>query len=237
MQAYPKTIDLSVVVLAYKNGPILKSWVGGLHQDLSSLNATWEIILVCNVYEREIDEAQEVARGLVRDLPHVKIVARTKGGGYGWDVKSGLDTAQGEVLAYIDGDGQIPSDSVSTAYRQMTTEGWDLVKARRTRREDGIIRGLLSKIFNLSFRVIFRVSDTDINAKPKLFRRKAYQAMHLQSDDWFIDAEIMMKAKQMKLKIGEIPIEFHSLEGRNSLVGFKTILEFCKNFWRYRWKS
>lgn len=237
MSPEPSPIELSVVVLAYRNGPVLKSWVTGLHQSLSALKDAWEIILVTNVRAGETDEAQAVARDLERTLSHVRAVARIKAGGYGWDVKSGLAVAGGKIVAYIDGDGQVPSDSILTAYRKLISEGLDLVKARRIRRADGRLRELLSVLFNFAFRIFFGIIDGDVNAKPKLLRREALRAMELRSDDWFIDAEIMIRAKQQQLKIGEVPISFHALRGRRSLVGMKTVWEFMKNFWIYRFKN
>lgn len=224
---------LSVVILAYRNGPVLDAWVSDLHSRLGTLTESWEILLVVNQWPGEQDPARDVAHSLEKKFPKVRTVTLPKAGGYGWDVKTGLEAARGEILAYVDGDGQIPAESVPAAFRKLTSEGLDLVKAHRIHREDGTFRSALSKIFNFGFRIFFGVQDPDINAKPKIFRRKFYESIVLRSDDWFIDAEIMIWAKQLKLKIGELPIAFHALMGRRSLVGFKTIFEFCKNFWIY----
>jgi glycosyltransferase involved in cell wall biosynthesis len=236
MAAELQKIDLSVVVLAYKNGPILESWIGQLHRSLSTLTASWEIILVTNVYPGEIDEAQNVAKKLEKNLPHVRRVALTKAGGYGWDVKSGLAVAHGKTLAYVDGDGQISPETVVTGYGKMVAEGWDLVKASRIRRADGIYRRVISQLFNRFFRLFFQISFGDLNAKPKIFSREGFAALKPSADDWFIDAEIMIKAEKLQLKIGEFPIQFYALSGRNSLVGLKTIYEFMKNFRKYFFK-
>jgi glycosyltransferase involved in cell wall biosynthesis len=227
----------SIVVTAYRNGPVLESWVSQLHQSLSTLEDPWEILLVANQWESEADPARDIAFSLEKKLPHVRTIALTKAGGYGWDVKTGLAAAQGQILGYIDGDGQISPESPLAAFRKITSENLDLVKARRVRREDGMYRRVLSKIFNLSFRFLFGIEDPDVNAKPKIFRKEIYEAMALRSDDWFLDAEIMIQAKQLNLKTGDFPISFHALSGRHSLVGFKTILEFCKNFWFYHFQK
>jgi len=76
----------------------------------------------------------------------------------------------------------------------------------------------------------------DINSKPKIFTREAYSQMKLQSTDWFIDAEIMIQARALKLKIEKIPVIFSANESRKSFVRFEAIAEFIYNLIKYRIK-
>ena len=64
--------------------------------------------------------------------------------------------------------------------------------------------------------------------------REVYNRMHLNSDGWFIDAEIMIQAGKMNLKIGEIPTIFHGINYRPSFIKFKSVLEFFVNLIWYR---
>ena len=50
--------------------------------------------------------------------------------------------------------------------------------------------------------------------------------MDLKSNGWFIDAEIMIQAKKMNLKIGEIPTVFHRMKFRPSFIKFRSVWEF-----------
>ncbi len=76
----------------------------------------------------------------------------------------------------------------------------------------------------------------DINSKPKIITRDAYSKMNLKSTDWFIDAEIMIQARALKLKIEKIPVIFSANESRKSFVRFGAIAEFIFNLIRYRIK-
>ena len=64
--------------------------------------------------------------------------------------------------------------------------------------------------------------------------REVYEKMNLESDGWFIDAEIMIQARRMKLKIGEVDTVFHNIDSRPSFVKPLSILEFMGNLLRYR---
>src|SRR5436309_3347304 len=58
--------------------------------------------------------------------------------------------------------------------------------------------------------------------------------LNLESDDWCADAEIMIRAKQAGLSIGEIPVHFALNETRSSFVKPRAIFEFAANLIRYR---
>jgi hypothetical protein len=74
----------------------------------------------------------------------------------------------------------------------------------------------------------------DINGKPKGLTRSAYERLELRSDDWFIDAEIVLEARRLGLTIGELPVVFRANPERASFVKPSAILEFLRNMLRYR---
>lgn len=153
----------------------------------------------------------------------------------GWDMRSGLDAASGERLIVIDGDAQNPVSDVLRAYQAMCETGADVVKGRRVLRHDGPYRRLVSITYNVLFRFVFSTKGIwDINGKPKGLTRAAHKRLDLQSDDWFIDAEIVLKARALGLTIRELPVEFFQNEERASLVRPSAIWEFARNMLRAR---
>jgi hypothetical protein len=67
--------------------------------------------------------------------------------------------------------------------------------------------------------------------------REAYEKMVLRSDDWFIDAELILNCINLNFRIYEIPVEFHSLGARKSFVKPGTILEFLRHMIDHWWRS
>src|SRR5262249_23608326 len=111
----------------------------------------------------------------------------------------------------------------------------DLAKTYRRQRGDGLKRKLYSFVLNGLFDLLFPgLSVRDINAKPKIFTRAAYERMSLQSTDWFIDAEMLIQARRLGLRVGEIETEFLGLTGRRSFVRVTAVFEFLRNLVRYR---
>ena len=153
----------------------------------------------------------------------------------GWDMRCGLEMARGELIGIIDGDGQMSVSDVPPLYEMISLGHSDLVKTFRITRGDSLARRFISNVYNKLFHLLFPgLAARDMNPKPKILTRAAYRRMSLESDDWFIDAEIMIQARRLGLRIGELPTGFLGLTGRRSFVGLSAIIEFLRNMVRYR---
>ena len=190
-----------------------------------------------NYIEGRDDETPEVVGELARRWPNVAAIVRPKEGMMGWDMRMGLNAARGEYIGVIDGDGQFPVEAVIACLLKAEMENLDLTKTYRVRRDDGLYRRLISYVYNGLFKLLFGLQIHDVNSKPKIIRRDKYELLDLKSDDWFADAEIMIRAREAGLKIGEIPVHFALNENRASFVRPKAIIEFISNLIRYRFGS
>ena len=113
-----------------------------------------------------------------------------------------------------------------------------MVKTFRGKRNDGLYRKFVSKVYNFLFTLLFPgVPSNDINSKPKMLTRQALDSMLLTSDDWFIDAEIMINIRRRKMNFSEFPVEFREITGRSSFVKFPAIFEFLRNLLIFRIKE
>jgi glycosyltransferase involved in cell wall biosynthesis len=227
-------LDFSLVVLCYRSGRSIIPFVEKLCQTLSYCNFTWELVLVGNYVEGSDDETPEVVRAIARERPNIRTVVRPKDGMMGWDMRMGLNAACGEYIGIIDGDGQFPPEYVVACLLKAKLENLDLTKTYRVRRDDGLYRRLISSTYNTLFKLLFGMRIQDVNSKPKIIRRSKYALLRLESNDWFADAEIMIRAQEAGLTIGEIPVHFLVNAGRASFVKPAAILEFMSNLFAYR---
>lgn len=112
----------------------------------------------------------------------------------------------------------------------MRDTGADVMKGLRIARYDSLYRRFTSVGYNFLFRFLFRTRGLwDINGKPKGMTRAAYESMTLKSDDWFIDAEIILEAKRLGLRVAEMPVVFRRNEQRESFVKPGATIEFLRN--------
>lgn len=230
--------ELSVVILCYRSEKRVLDFAKKAKEITASVCDHFEIVLVGNYFPDANDTTPEFIHLLANEDPHFKAVTLEKEGMMGWDLRKGLEAATGKNLCFIDGDGQFPLESIATSYNAMKTGKYDLVKSYRDTREDGWTRKMISWIYNIVFKILFPgVNGRDMNSKPKTFTREAYEKLDLKYDDWFIDAEIMIKASKYKFRVYEFPIQFLELEGRKSLVNYKAVIEFVRNLIAYRIKG
>lgn len=229
--------DLSVVILCYRAGHSVPMFVARMKEALEERKLTYELVLVGNYFEadRRIDSTPEVVEMLAKEDPRIVPVVKVKKGMFGWDVRSGLAAARGANIAFIDGDGQNPYIDVLRVYDHLRETQSDMATVYRVRRYDGTRRIFISRIFNVMLRILFpQVSVYDTNAKPKIFTRAAYEKLHLTSNDWFVDAEIIIQATRAKFLIAQLPTVFLKQQGRSSFVTIKTLFEFIVNLVYYR---
>ncbi len=224
----------SLVVLCYRTGKSVIPFVERVHLALSHCNFSYELVLVGNYIEGTPDDTPEVVAQMAQRWPNIRTVVRPKEGMMGWDMRMGLAEARGEYIGVIDGDGQFPAESIVACLLKARLENLDLTKTYRVRRDDGIYRRFISGVYNGLFKVLFGIRVHDINSKPKIIRRDKYEQLELVSDDWFIDAELIIRAQQAGLTIGEMPVHFSRNETHGSFVKPAAIFEFMSNLLKYR---
>ncbi|MBI4561112.1 MAG: glycosyltransferase family 2 protein [Candidatus Rokubacteria bacterium] len=228
--ATPAPHLLSLVIPLYNEADNIDRLVKGLMEEFDRQGLEYELILVNNGSHDSTPVLLEEWR---RRNRRVRVVTVEVNRGYGAGIQAGLRVATGNIVGFMDGDCQVLAEDVTRVYRQLIADGLDLAKVRRVIRKDGAERRIISSCFNILFELMFRTGSRDINGKPKLMRRPALESLNLQSRDWFLDAEIMVKCGAQGRRIGEVPAVFLQREKQRSHIQPATILEFLKNMWRY----
>jgi glycosyltransferase involved in cell wall biosynthesis len=227
--------ELSAIVLCYRAEESILQVVEPLLEQLEQSKVPFELVLVSNFDGGAPDRTPEIVKEFAEGREHVRTVMRRKQGAMGWDMRSGFEAARGRVMVVIDGDAQNPVEDVLRMYREMRRIDADVMKGRRIARFDGGYRGLVSQVYNVAFRLLFRTRGIwDVNGKPKGLTRRAWQRMELRSDDWFVDAEIVLEAKRLGLTVAELPVVFQRNDERASFVRFSAVFEFVRNMARAR---
>lgn len=227
--------EISVVILCYRAGHWIRGFVDKIVELLDSSVPSWEIVLVGNYFENTDDDTPEIVMDIVSKRENIKAVVLPKEGMMGWDARSGLNKAIGRYICLIDGDRQMPAEDIVKVYRKIKEDKLDFVTTYRAVRYDGAARVALSCVYNLLFKVLFPgIKLRDINSKPKILTREAYNKMHLVSNDWFFDAEVVIQTRGLKLKTGEVPTRFYRCPYRKSFVRFDAVIEFIKNLFYAR---
>lgn len=235
MQSQP---ELSIIILCYRSEEQIIDFAKDVKALATGLGDPFEIVLVGNYIDGSDDRTKEIVEQIAKEDPCFKTVCKPKEGMMGWDMREGFSHASGKYMCVIDGDGQFPIESITECYKTIKEGSYGLVKTYRQKREDGFYRRFISRIYNFIFSILFSsVNSKDVNSKPKILTRDAYEQLNLTSDDWFIDAEIMINVNKLGIPYIEFPVDFLELEGRKSFVKFSAILEFTQNLLAFRFRK
>ena len=150
---------------------------------------TYEVVVVD---DGSRDATRERLAALEAEMgARLRVVRHEKNRGYGAALRSGFAAAEGDLVFYTDSDNQFDLSELASVIPLMSE--WDAVLGYRIDRKDARRRLLTSWVFNRLSCAVFDLDVRDINCSFKLFRRDVLRALPLQSDDFFIDTEIVVR--------------------------------------------
>ncbi len=191
--------QISIILPAYNESRNLRSLIARAYEVLPDLVDGFELIIVD---DGSTDGTREVALELVRDhYPEVRLAVHEHNRGYGAALRTGFAHGKGDLLFYTDSDNQF--DLADLEHFLPLMAEWDVIVGFRVYRYDTVMRSLLSWIYNRIVRVLFRVRVRDVDCAYKLFRREVMEKVTIESNDFFVDAELVAKARKWNFRLLE----------------------------------
>ena len=208
-------VTLSVIVPAYNEARRIGPTLLELHEHLTSMDVSYEIIVVD-------DGSRDATRDIVRDLrlPDLKLIENGRNRGKGYAVRNGLRAAGGEYAIFTDADNSAAPDQIELFLKKIS-EGYDMVIATRYTQSMELSsdrsrwRGLMGHTFRRIVRLLFRLPFTDTQCGFKMLNRRAVElALRTCREDGFIfDVELLYNAAKEKLSVCEQLLRWSHKEG------------------------
>ena len=147
--------------------------------------------------------------------------------GKGWALRQAFLASKGDVVAFIDGDGEIPARMLLRLLPFI--EDFDaVVGSKRITRSPGR-RKVMTHLTRIWFKVLFGLY-VDSQTGIKIFRREALESLEgcWESNGFIYDCEVLARLQKKGFKMVEVPIE---CEIKRQLA-FKTIFRiFGESLW------
>lgn len=182
-------LALSVVLPAYNEEANIERALRDAVAAVSPLVDAYELVVVD---DGSRDRTYEILAAFEGQMPsRLEVLRHPVNRGYGAALRTGFQAARGELVFYTDSDNQFDLSELGGFLPLM--KEWDAVLGFRQDRQDPFLRRSVSSCYNLLASAAFGMSVRDLNCSFKLFRREVLQALPLESDNFFIDTELVVR--------------------------------------------
>ncbi|PSR93892.1 hypothetical protein PHLCEN_2v4585 [Hermanssonia centrifuga] len=250
-------VDLTVVIPAYNETERMPSMLQSTLAHLKSSDCsahTYEILIVD---DGSTDGTSDLSLKLAVDNPDVdiRVVTLSKNLGKGGAVRHGMLYGRGRRVLMVDADGASRFEDLDLLWAAMDklveNEKPAIAvgsRAHLVKTEAVVKRSLLRNILMYGLHTILRIVGVghirDTQCGFKLFSRRAAQQIfpyqHLPT--WIFDVEVLLLAKQLRIPVAEVPIQWHEVSGSklnvvtDSLQMLRDLLILRANLLLGRWK-
>ena len=203
-------MKLSVVIPVMNEKESIKPLFLALEEALASVDH--EVVMVDDgSCDGTVAEMQAHAR------PNTKIVVLNKNYGQSTAMAAGIEQADGELIATMDGDLQNDPADIPMMMRQLYERDLDVVAGRRAGRKDGmLLRKIPSMIANAIIRNMTDVHIRDYGCTLKLFKRDVAKNLGLYGElHRFIPVLVQLYGARME----EVDVRHHARKFGQSKYG------------------
>jgi len=176
-----------------------------LHSALSKYAISYEVIVVDT--QQPLDNTSEVC-----GFHGAKYINRTGSNSFGSAVRTGIGSASGEFILFMDADGSHAPEFIPKLLAHMND--YDVVIASRYvpggYTENSKLLILMSKALNIIYSLVLDIKCRDVSNSFKLYRAVLLKSLKLRCDNFDIVEEIIFKIGKNNhdVKIKEVPFTF-----------------------------
>jgi len=198
---------ISVIIPAYNEektiGIVLRKLIENMPKDYE-----YEIIVVD---DGSMDNTAEVVNKISQKTRKVILVKHQSNRGYGEALKSGFNTAKGDIIVTLDADGQHDPRKISENINPIIENEADLVIGSRFlgQFDKGTIslgRKIKLKFLSLLTYILCKKTLTDVTSNYRAYRRKIIEDLEIENKGLGASFEIIFKLTKKGLRIKEVPI-------------------------------
>lgn len=225
-----KKIHISIIIPAYNESRNIEKVIEDTVKVMKKITRSFEII-VCD--DGSYDNTSRIVKNYQKNISQLKLIVNKKNMGLGFTLIRLFNTAQGDFIQTLPGDYQMRPKELPKFYKAI--QNADLVAGRRINRNytTSPIVIIMSKIYNVFIRVLFSVKIHDLGTI-KMIRQSALNKIKPKSKTNFIEAELILKAYRLGLRVKEVPIDFYQ-RTHGEATGAKplVILKIFTNLFKY----
>lgn len=199
----PHKMSICVVIPAYNEAAVIGSVVKDMKAAIDASKYAGRIVV--------IDDGSKDATAEQAEQAGAHVIRHILNSGAGAATATGLSYAQREGFAYaatMDADGQHLAEDVLAGFEKIQSSGKDLLIGSRLIDSSGMSRVKVFGNKGLSFitYLLFGISSTDSQSGLRVFSQRSLEDLRWKTSGYEFCSEMLWRAKQVGLRIGEYPI-------------------------------
>ena len=228
---HPDYNGISIILPAFNEKANIRHAVFDILDYMNRLEIAFEIIVVD---DGSCDGMFDVVKAVSDANERVKCVRHPKNEGYGRAIRDGIRASNFDLVFFTDSDRQFDIKGLDIMLPLMYTGAVDVIVGYRLDRKDPRIRKFLSWGFNTLAGFLFDLNVKDIDCAFKLFRKDIFRKIEIESSNFFVNTEILAKARFLGLEILEVGVAHFPRAAGKSTVSFKYIPITLRELYRIR---
>jgi len=219
---------LSIIVPTYRDGARIYTNLLRLDAALAELGEPYEIIVVS---DGNVDNTYEEA--LRVGAPHLHVHHYARNMGKGFALRYGVGHSRGDIITFIDGDGDIDPAQIAVYLQIMRDTKADIVVGSKRHPDSEVVYPLARRIYSWAYQallqVLFSLNVRDTQVGLKLFRRQVLADVlpRIVVKRFAFDLELLVVAHHLGYtQVVEAPVRIG--ERFNSTINLKAIMSILQ---------
>ena len=203
----PPHASVSLVIPMYNEEDSIEHAIACARAALDACAHDWEIIAVDDA---STDRSADIVRRLAAADGRIRLLRHERNRKLGGTIRTGFAQATKDLVMYMDADLPFdPRNALERGIQALDVSRADMIAAYRfDRTTEGFRRAFYSYVYNFLIGALFGCPHRDINFSFKLIRRAALQTIELRSEGSLIDAELLVKARNLGFVIQQIGLDY-----------------------------
>ncbi len=227
---FQKPVSISVFFPCFNEQGNIARVVNRAREVLEGLHADYEIIIVD---DGSADDTGRIADDLAAGRASIRVIHHERNQGYGAALQSGFRAATKELVFYTDGDGQFDMGEMPALLPLIAD--CDIVSCYRINRQDSFMRKVNGWLWTRFTCLVFSLKIRDIDCAFKLYKRKVFDSITMESTGALIDTEILARATRRGFRIVQRGVHHYPREtGQQSGANLRVVLRAFKEVMKLR---
>lgn len=172
-------MQISIVIPLYNEEeslPELHDWIVKV---MHANNFSYEIVFVDDGSK---DKSWKVIESLSEKNPAVRGIKFRRNYGKSAALQTGFEAVRGDVVITMDADLQDSPEEIPDLYKQIVTDGFDLISGWKQKRYDPITKTIPTKLFNWAARKMSGIYLHDFNCGLKSYRHDVVKSIEVYGE-------------------------------------------------------